>query len=346
MTWAVPGLVPEGCILFAGRPKLGKSWFVLQLGLAVASGDNLFGDIPVEQADVLYLALEDTRRRLQSRAKRLLGEKAVPPGFKVSLDCARFDEGGDKQLEEWLEQNPRTKMVIIDTFQKIKSRRSNNGDFETFSRLVQIARKFKICLLVVHHTRKTDAEDAFDTVSGSTDTASLADAMLVLKRARCSQNAELHITGRDIEESKKALRFDAQTMKWEILGDAEQVWKSKERTDIIDLLYKNGTSMRPIEIADALDKSGTAVRKTLSRMVNDGQVEWLDGGRYDLGINVRRAIENPAREEKRKENVRAYVQTFSEIYEVDESCVAAKWEGLSEEVFDSSSTVGKVNYCN
>src|SRR5260370_29389247 len=71
MTWAVEGLVPEGCILFAGKPKLGKSWFVFQLALAVASGDSAFGHFPTERADVLYLALEDTCRRLQSRAKRL-----------------------------------------------------------------------------------------------------------------------------------------------------------------------------------------------------------------------------------------------------------------------------------
>src|SRR5215471_19346482 len=282
ITWAIPGLLPEGCILFAGRPKLGKSWFVLQLALAVASGDNIFGDIAVEQADVLYLALEDTRRRLQSRAKRLLGDRPVPSGFRFALDCPRFDDGGDKQLEEWLEHNPKTKMVIVDTFQKIKIRRGGNGGFETLSRLVQIAHKFKICLLVVHHTRKADAEDAFDTVSGSTEAASLADAMLVLKRARCSQMAELHITGRDIEESRKALRFDTETMTWEILGDADVVWKSQQRLDIIDLLRKTRTSMHPADIADALNKSDAAIRKTLSRMVRANQIVWLKGGFYEI----------------------------------------------------------------
>ena len=79
---------PEGCILFAGRPKLGKSWFVLQLGLAVASGDDAFGGFPVNRGDILYLALEDTRRRLQSRAKQLLADDPLPSGFNMAIRVA------------------------------------------------------------------------------------------------------------------------------------------------------------------------------------------------------------------------------------------------------------------
>src|SRR5258706_5099034 len=90
INWAVEGLLPEGCILFAGRPKLGKSWFVLQLALAVASGENAFGHFPVNRGDILYLALEDTRRRLQSRAKQLLGDNPLPSGCKISTEWPRI----------------------------------------------------------------------------------------------------------------------------------------------------------------------------------------------------------------------------------------------------------------
>src|SRR5258708_39362619 len=118
-----------------------------------------------------------------------------------------MEEGGGEHGEAGLTPPPTTKVVTINILKKKNPRRNHNGDFETLSRLVQIAHKFKICLLVVHHTRKTDADDPFDTVSGSTATASLADAALVLKRARCRQNAEMHITGRDIQQTRKALRF-------------------------------------------------------------------------------------------------------------------------------------------
>src|SRR6266436_3405792 len=127
INWAVEGMLPEGCILFAGRPKLGKSWFVLQLALAVASGENAFGHYPVNRGDILYLALEDTRRRLQSRAKQLLADSPLPSGFKIAIEWPRIDEGGAEQLELWLQHHLATKMLIIDTFQKIKSRRSHTG---------------------------------------------------------------------------------------------------------------------------------------------------------------------------------------------------------------------------
>src|SRR5215831_18700273 len=97
LKWAVPGLIPEGCILFAGRPKLGKSWFVLQLALAVASGGRAFGSVPPEKSDVLYLALEDTKRRLQSRAKLLLGDRPLPSGLRMAVAWPRMDQGGAEE---------------------------------------------------------------------------------------------------------------------------------------------------------------------------------------------------------------------------------------------------------
>src|SRR5690349_3070223 len=67
MQWAVRDILPEGCVLFAGRPKLGKSWLAYHLAIAIAEGTEAFGEIRVRQGDVLYLALEDGRQRLQWR---------------------------------------------------------------------------------------------------------------------------------------------------------------------------------------------------------------------------------------------------------------------------------------
>lgn len=70
--WGVPGVLPEGVTLFAGKPKLGKSWLTLGLGVAIASGGVALGKVRVEQGPCLYLALEDNRRRLQKRLNKLL----------------------------------------------------------------------------------------------------------------------------------------------------------------------------------------------------------------------------------------------------------------------------------
>lgn len=78
--WAVPGILAEGVSLLAGPPKVGKSWLSLGLALAVAAGGQAFDSVPVQGGPVLYLALEDTPRRLQTRMGKLLGGRRHPPG--------------------------------------------------------------------------------------------------------------------------------------------------------------------------------------------------------------------------------------------------------------------------
>ena len=72
LRWIVPKYVPEGCVLLAGRPKIGKSWFALDAAVAVSSGGTCMGEL-CEQGDVLGLFLEDTDRRLQRRLTTMLG---------------------------------------------------------------------------------------------------------------------------------------------------------------------------------------------------------------------------------------------------------------------------------
>jgi hypothetical protein len=93
--WAIPDILPEGLTLLAGKPKLGKSWLALSVALAVAAGGVALGTYPVKQGEVLYLALEDNERRLQSRAKQLLASmSSVPNSIAFELRWPRLDQGG------------------------------------------------------------------------------------------------------------------------------------------------------------------------------------------------------------------------------------------------------------
>src|SRR5262249_19836819 len=67
LKYVVPGIFVEGLTLLAGKPKIGKSWLVLHAALAVARGGFTLGELHCKQGDVLYLALEDSERRLRSR---------------------------------------------------------------------------------------------------------------------------------------------------------------------------------------------------------------------------------------------------------------------------------------
>ena len=72
----IEGLLYSGTYLFAGSPKIGKSFFMSQLGYHVATGTSLW-DYPVRQGSVLYLALEDDYGRLQGRLNQMFGVEAV-----------------------------------------------------------------------------------------------------------------------------------------------------------------------------------------------------------------------------------------------------------------------------
>src|SRR5262249_10785231 len=94
--WAVAGVLPSGSTIGAGKPKLGKSWLALNVALAVAQGGVALGSIPVEAGDVLYLALEDTKRRLKDRLAKMLGTQDATPPERLTLTtaCPRADKGG------------------------------------------------------------------------------------------------------------------------------------------------------------------------------------------------------------------------------------------------------------
>jgi hypothetical protein len=73
ISWIVPDIVPaEGVTLLCSRPKFGKSWLVYDLCIGATTNRFILGEIKPAQGDVLYLALEDSKQRLQRRMTKLL----------------------------------------------------------------------------------------------------------------------------------------------------------------------------------------------------------------------------------------------------------------------------------
>jgi AAA domain len=205
--WAVPGIVAEGVNLLAGAPKLGKSWMALNLAIAVASGGRALGHVQVEQGPVLYLALEDTPRRLQSRLRMVLGDDPASDGLEFWTRCESIPDGGADRIRTWRDNYPDARLVIIDVLTRMRGRVSDRSDryqadYHAMAAIKTIADDYSVPFLVPHHTRKADAEDFLETVSGSHGLAGAADAVAVLKRSRGSADAVLKITGRDVQEAQ------------------------------------------------------------------------------------------------------------------------------------------------
>jgi AAA domain len=276
--WAVPKVLPEGVTILAGKPKMGKSWLGLGLCVSVASGGRALGKLPVQSGTALYLGLEDNKRRLQRRLKKILDGRPAPTKLEVHWEWNRFDDGGITQLDRWLHDHPDTRLVVIDTLKKVRPR--DNGrrriydlDYESLEPLLGVAAKHGVAIVVVHHLRKLESGDALDMISGSTGLTGGVDGALVLKRDRGKQDAMLLVDGRDIEEpTELALQWAGDVASWVLMGDAEEYRMSEERRQIVDLLNRVGEPMGPKDIASALDRSYGAIRVLLGEMFKQGTI--------------------------------------------------------------------------
>jgi RecA-family ATPase len=215
----VDGLVPEGLTIISGRPKMGKTSFVMNLADAVARGGKALGLIDCPQRNVLFLALEDNRRRLQKRRRMMLqAERLSPvPALRFELQWPRLDEDGLEKLDKACAENPNLKLIVIDTWKKIcphRKRNSDDYDHENMAAtcLQKLASKHQVAIVIVHHSRKgIGSEDFVDDVLGSTGLTGAVDTIIGFRRKRGTSEAEISVTGRDVDECEKALAGDHTT---------------------------------------------------------------------------------------------------------------------------------------
>ncbi|MCO8276505.1 AAA family ATPase [Actinoplanes sp. TRM 88003] len=283
--WAVPGVLSEGVNLLCGPPKVGKSWMSLGLGVDVALGGRAFGSIPVEAGPVLYLALEDTARRLQSRLGKVLGPRPAPAGLTLATECPPLPQGGDQAIAAWLDRHPNARMVIIDVFAKLRGNSAPgasayDADYAAVGRAKKVADDYGVAFVLVHHVRKAGSDDFLTEVSGTNGLAGAADATLVLKRARNQGDGVLHVTGRDVDENEYALSFDPAVGAWQMLdGPAEDHQVGETRATILRFLRVTPHS-GPKAIATGTALPYDLTKKTCQRMLADGQLAADTGGRY------------------------------------------------------------------
>jgi hypothetical protein len=221
--FVIPDLVPEGVTLLSGTPKIGKSWLLLNFGVAVSVGGSTLGK-PCSAYPVLYLALEDNLRRIQQRLHMMMCEEPFPEQLYIETAWDRFP-AGLRSLEKLLAEYP-IKLVLIDTLEMVRPPRRTNpyeDDYRALAGLRDLAGAHRIAFVVVTHNRKTATNlatgeelDPIERVSGTMGLTGCVDNILVLSRLRGTVMGELYVMGRDIEEQRLAVRLDPNIGLWSV----------------------------------------------------------------------------------------------------------------------------------
>ena len=264
--YLVDGLLPEGTSLLTAASKVGKSWMVLDLGLCIAAGESFLGR-PTTKTGTLYLALEDSLNRLQNRMDKVLGGKTPPPLFCFTTEAPKLDDGLLDVLEDHLKKYPDTRLLIVDTLQKVRGQAlPREGpyaqDYREMETLKGFMDKRGVSVLFVHHNRKMkDDGDPFNMISGTNGLMGAADTIWTITKAnRADEEATLHVTGRDVAQSDTVIRFDKSSWTWKPMGSAD--WLAEQRA--------------------RLAYDGSPIVKTIKKLLDQSPGHRWDGTAKDL----------------------------------------------------------------
>jgi len=226
--YAVERVLPSGLTILAGSPKAGKSWVALDICLAVAIGGPALSALPTNKGCALYLAREDTYRRLQSRMALIMGGTMDAPKCLEVIPQEQDWPGGEEglaYLTEWAEECGDPRLVVMDTIAKIepdmgedRTRGAYTGNYSMMARYKTWADQHNCAVLMIHHDRKTAngqspkgdsdgwmTDDPFTRISGTRGLTGAADTLMFLENKRGTREGRLHVTGRDVVEQALGL---------------------------------------------------------------------------------------------------------------------------------------------
>lgn len=284
----IENLLYTGTYILAGAPKIGKSFLVAQIAHHVSTGQMLWG-YKVRQGTVLYLALEDDEGRLQRRMFRMFGVEGTS-NLHFATSAKMLDNGLEEQLENFVREHSDTRLIIVDTLQKVRETvgetYSYSSDYEVIGKLKQLADRYKVCILIVHHTRKQPAGDSFEMISGTTGLLGCADgALLMQKEKRTDSKATLEVVGRDQPDQRLYLSKDQESLVWGLDHAENELWKQPP-DPVLEAVAKIVSADNrewegsPTELAQAIQTDMAVNRLTkhlnvnASRLLEEHQVKY------------------------------------------------------------------------
>ena len=259
LEFIIPGILPIGLGVLYSPPKYGKSFFVLDMAISVATGTSFLG-LETNKCGTLYISLEDYDGALKERMKPIILNREDVGSFYHVHDALSLADGLTEQLDAYLQKYPDIRLIIIDTFVKIRGTAKKNEsaydhDYKELSVLKDWVKSREVAIFLVHHTRKTiDSDDFVMNANGTSGITGAADFIYgMTRRARKDPTTVLNITGRYVKSKSYIIQFNEMTNRWENLGEEKDVRETTE-----DAEYRKDSVVKAIvhyldEAEDLLD---------------------------------------------------------------------------------------------
>lgn len=284
ISFCIDSLLPQGVSLLCGAPKIGKSWLVLDWCVRIGKGEEVW-NFKTAKGTTLYLCLEDNLSRIQQRLNEITDE--VPNNVFFATSSCSMSDGLAEQIEMFIAEQNDTVLVVIDTFQMIRSKNKDTtyaNDYQEIEELKRLADKLKISLLLVHHLRKQGDNDPLNKISGTTGISGAVDTTFILDKSKRSQNnATMICTGRDIEYRELELNFSKDNHIWDLVSDSvesPEILLPEEINSLIEFMKQKivfkGTNSEFTEEYNSFCRKEISA-KALKQMMN----KW----RYELESN-------------------------------------------------------------
>lgn len=237
--FAVRDFILEGVTQLFGKPKAGKSYLAMQIACAVALGRPLFprnvrmyamanhpGGFETTQGDVLYLALEDSERRLDQRVQQILGTMQEPPDNLTFLTRSMplFD-GGLKRIRDWTYSVPNPRLIVIDPLAAFVGEHQGKGnvfraEYRMFRPIWELGQETRVPIIIVDHASKSKGRmgstDPFDSGSGTLGGQAAVDTIMIMEHDDKKPRARISFKGRDIERGFLDIEHDRSLPAWRI----------------------------------------------------------------------------------------------------------------------------------
>jgi len=266
--------IPPGLLIDAGRPKIGKTSRARQKAVHVANGLELWGRA-CARADVLFLCLEEGDRLMGAKLKAAGYTGHELAGVQFAFDWPR-GAAGAAELDAYLEANPRTRYVVVDSLTRFREAPTRDKpqftlDYEAIQSLGDVAkRRAGLAIEVIHHTTKAvNGSDPIAEISGTYGLSAAADSFEVLRKE--GTDYVLHCGGRYWDEPDDAFRFERDAGRWKLAGVHDAVRLTTMQLEYLRAIVDAGT-VSGRGLASRMGRSEPTVSQVVRELQDKGLV--------------------------------------------------------------------------